>query len=152
MIRCHSATTRRLRIYPSTCPCTHALDCHLGGFVNGRSDNIRDTDYSLLKIVTNDAETESILQPVTNKQGYRQQHTSGHPSSWLLALWAELLLWCEGNEQEANKMRQSKQLSENTRWTRKDSTIVVLWRWSMAHLTISIYNVRCNEPQMHHLP
>ena len=62
---------------PSQCPCgkqftvTHALDCHLGGFVNCRHDEIRDVEYSLLKIVTNDVESEPMLQPVINKQGYK---------------------------------------------------------------------------------
>jgi hypothetical protein len=62
---------------PSECPCgktfnvTHAMDCHLGGFVNARHDDIRDAEHSLLKIVCNDVETEPMLQPVVNKLGYK---------------------------------------------------------------------------------
>ena len=61
---------------PSKCPCgqrfdpTHALNCHLGGFVNARHDNIRDLECNLLKTVVNDVECEPNLQPVTNKSGY----------------------------------------------------------------------------------
>ena len=63
---------------PSKCPCgsaftvTHALDCHLGGFVNARHDNIRDVECSLLKSVVHDVEREPPLQPVTNKVGYQK--------------------------------------------------------------------------------
>ena len=62
---------------PSQCPCgkqfnvTHALGCHLGGFVNCRHDEIRDVEFSQLKIVINDVESEPLLQPVINKQGYK---------------------------------------------------------------------------------
>ena len=61
---------------PSECPCgdeftvTHALNCHLGGFVNKRHDNIRDLECSLLKTVVKDVEREAPLQPVINKAGY----------------------------------------------------------------------------------
>ena len=46
------------------------MDCHLGGFINARHDSIRDAEFDLLKIVTHDVETEPMLQPVTNKNGY----------------------------------------------------------------------------------
>ena len=49
---------------------THALNCHLGGFVNARHDNIRDMECSLLKSILNDVECEPKLQPVVNKNGY----------------------------------------------------------------------------------
>ena len=61
---------------PSKCPCgssftvTHALNCHLGGFVNARHDNIRDVECSLLKSVSRDVEREPPLQPVINREGY----------------------------------------------------------------------------------
>ena len=61
---------------PSHCPCgapydiTHALNCHRGGFVNARHDNIRDLECTLLKSVVNDVECEAPLQPVTNKTNY----------------------------------------------------------------------------------
>ena len=63
---------------PSKCPCgssftvTHALNCHLGGFVNARHDNIRDIECSLLKSVLNDVEREPQLHPVINKEGYQR--------------------------------------------------------------------------------
>ena len=61
---------------PSKCPCgsnfdvTHALNCHKGGFVNARHDNIRNVECSLLKSVVRDVECEPSLQPVVNKEGY----------------------------------------------------------------------------------
>ena len=61
---------------PTNCPCganfstQHAMDCHRGGFVNARHDNIRDVECELLKSIVNDVECEPMLQQVTNKQGY----------------------------------------------------------------------------------
>ena len=63
---------------PSRCPCgqsfdvTHALNCHLGGFINARHDIIRDFEFDLLKTVVHDVEKEPTLQPVVNKQGYKK--------------------------------------------------------------------------------
>ena len=63
---------------PSKCPCgstftvTHALNCHLGGFINARHDNIRDVECNLLKSVIHDVEREPSLQPVLNKVGYQR--------------------------------------------------------------------------------
>ena len=63
---------------PSKCPCgssftvTHALNCHLGGFINARHDNVRDVECSLLKSIVHDVEREPSLQPVTNKNGYQR--------------------------------------------------------------------------------
>ena len=63
---------------PSRCPCgsnftiTHALNCHLGGFINARHNNIRDVECSLLKSVVHDVEREPSLQPVVNRNGYQR--------------------------------------------------------------------------------
>ena len=63
---------------PSKCLCgqnfnvTHALNCHLGGFINARHDIIRDFEFDLLKSVVHDVEKEPGLQPVTNKHGYKK--------------------------------------------------------------------------------
>ena len=51
---------------------THALNCHLGGFINARHDIIRDFEFDMLKTVVNDVEKEPTLQPVVNKQGYKK--------------------------------------------------------------------------------
>ena len=65
-----------LKNLPSKCACgapfdiTHALNCHKGGFVNARHDNIRDLEAKLLQSVCHDVETEPLLQKVENKQGY----------------------------------------------------------------------------------
>ena len=62
---------------PSKCVCqanfsvTHALNCHRGGFVNARHDNIRNFECGLLKSIVRDVECEPSLQRVTNKSGYR---------------------------------------------------------------------------------
>ena len=67
---------RPVKNLPSKCPCgqtfstTHALNCHLGGFINARHDIIRDFEYDLLKSVVHDVEKEPGLQPVVNKVGY----------------------------------------------------------------------------------
>ena len=61
---------RELKNLPSHCPCgasfsvTHALNCHLGGFVNARHDSIRDEEAKLLKSVCHDVQTEPMLQPL----------------------------------------------------------------------------------------
>ena len=63
---------------PSKCPCgadfttTHAMNCHRGGFVNARHDNIRNLECELLKSVVQDVECEPMLQPVTNREGYKK--------------------------------------------------------------------------------
>ena len=65
-----------LKNLPSKCPCdatftvNHALNCHRGGFINARHNNIRDFECNLLKIVAHDVEAEPLLQPVTNREGY----------------------------------------------------------------------------------
>ena len=67
---------KQVRNLPTTCACgssfttEHAMNCHLGGFVNARHDNIRDFECGLLKTVGNDVECEPKLQQVTNKEGY----------------------------------------------------------------------------------
>ena len=63
---------------PSECPCgkpfnvTHALNCHLGGFINVRHDTIKDFEFDLLRVVVNDVEKEPTLRPVINKTGYKK--------------------------------------------------------------------------------
>ena len=67
---------RQVKNLPSKCPCgqtytvTHALNCHLGGFVNARHDHIRNMECNLLKSVVQDVECEPLLHPVVNKNGY----------------------------------------------------------------------------------
>ena len=67
---------KQLKNLPSKCPCgavfnvTHALNCHRGGFINARHDQIRDAECQLLKMVVHDVECEPQLQPVVNKDGY----------------------------------------------------------------------------------
>ena len=59
-----------LKNLPSTCPCTkpfnvtHAMNCHRGGFINSRHDNIKNFTAKLLEGVCNDVEVEPHLQPV----------------------------------------------------------------------------------------
>ena len=65
--------SRHIPNLPSLCVCgdsfdiTHAMDCHSGGFVNARHDNIRDFEASLLSQVCIDVETEPHIQPVTTE-------------------------------------------------------------------------------------
>ena len=72
-----------LRNLPTKCPCgsqfttTHALNCHNGGFINARHDNVRDLEARLLKSVCHDVEIEPLLQPVINKQGYKASANLG---------------------------------------------------------------------------
>ena len=69
---------KHVKNLPSKCPCganfnvTHALNCHKGGFINARHDNIRNLECQLLKSVAHDVECEPHLQPVVNKQGYQR--------------------------------------------------------------------------------
>ena len=61
---------KKLKNLPEKCPCTadfnvvHAMNCHRGGFVNARHDNIKNFDAKLLEAVCNDVEVEPHLQPV----------------------------------------------------------------------------------------
>ena len=63
---------------PEKCPCdepytvTHALNCHGGGCVNARHDNIKHFECGLLKSVVRDIECEPMLQPVVNRNGYKK--------------------------------------------------------------------------------
>ena len=72
----------RPKSMPSKCPCgqpfdvTHALNCHRGGFVNARHDNIKNLEAKLLKSVCNDVEVEPQLQPVTFGGFQRSANTS----------------------------------------------------------------------------
>ena len=58
---------------PTQCPCgatydvTHALNCHKGGFIIIRHNEIRDFEANLMKIVCNDVQTEPTLQPLDNE-------------------------------------------------------------------------------------
>ena len=69
---------KQLKNLPTHCPCgatfnvTHALNCHRGGFVNIRHDNIRDFECNLLKSVVHDVESEPNLHPVVNKESYHR--------------------------------------------------------------------------------
>ena len=59
-----------LKNIPSKCACgavfntTHAMNCHRGGFINARHDNIRNFDCKLLQNVCRDVEIEPQLQKV----------------------------------------------------------------------------------------
>ena len=65
---------RKIKGLPSNCPCgqvfnlTHALNCKKSGFVIIRHDEIRNFNASLLKIVCNDVQVESHLQPLNGEQ------------------------------------------------------------------------------------
>ena len=81
---------------PAKCPCdaafttTHAMDCHRGGFVNARHDNIRNLECVLLKSVVQDVEVEPKLQPVVNRAGYRKTailDDDGHPDIRARGFW-----------------------------------------------------------------
>ena len=69
---------RPVKNLPTKCPCdasfsvTHALNCHRGGFVNARHDQIRNFECTLLKSVLHDVECEPHLHPVVNREGYQQ--------------------------------------------------------------------------------
>ena len=59
---------------PSECPCgeeysiNHALNCHRGGFIIIRHNEIRDFEANMLKLVCNDVKVEPELQPLDNEQ------------------------------------------------------------------------------------
>ena len=69
---------KHIKNLPSKCPCgsnfnlTHAINCHRGGFVNARHDNIRNLECHLLKTIAQDVECEPSLQHVVNKEGYQR--------------------------------------------------------------------------------
>ena len=58
-----------LKNLPSICPCTkafnvtHAMNCHKGGFINSRHDNIKNFAAKLLEGLCKDVEVEPHLQP-----------------------------------------------------------------------------------------
>ena len=69
-----------LKNLPSKCPCgktytvCHAMNCHRGGFINIRHNNIRNFESLLLKEVCTDVQIEPLLlQPVND--------TTFHPSA-----------------------------------------------------------------------
>ena len=67
---------------PTNCPCgakfdtTHALNCHKGGFVNARHDNIRDMESKLLQVVCRDVECEPPLQKIEDVRKKTYQKTA----------------------------------------------------------------------------
>ena len=73
---------RPLKNLPSKCPCgmnfdvTHVMNCHRGGFINARHDNVRNFEGRLLKDVCNDVQIEPILQPVNGVQFHRSANTN----------------------------------------------------------------------------
>ena len=58
-----------LKNLPSKCPCTspftitHAMNCHRGGFINIRHNNIRDYEVGILKKFCKYVQVEPPLQP-----------------------------------------------------------------------------------------
>ena len=62
---------------PSKCACgnnfdaTHAMNCHRGGFINARHDNVRNFDAKLLQDVCRDVQLEPLLQPVPEGRQFR---------------------------------------------------------------------------------
>ena len=68
---------KTLKNLPSKCPCgtnfsvTHAMNCHRGGFINIRHNNIRNFEAHLLKEVCNDVQIEPPLQPVNGVNFHR---------------------------------------------------------------------------------
>ena len=73
---------KRLKNLPAKCPCgadyniTHALNCHKGGFINARHDNIRNMEAKLLKEVCTDVEIEPHLHPVNGGTFHSSANTS----------------------------------------------------------------------------
>ena len=73
---------KNLKSLPSKCVCsanftvTHAMNCHRGGFINARHDNVRDFEKQLLEQVCRDVEVEPRLQPVIGHQFNRSVNTS----------------------------------------------------------------------------
>ena len=66
-----------LKNLPSKCPCgmvftvTHAMNCHRGGFINVRHNNMRNFEAHLLKEVCNDVKIEPALQHVNGTKFHR---------------------------------------------------------------------------------
>ena len=50
---------------------THAMNCHRGGFINVRHNNIRNFEAHLLKEVCSDVQIEPPLQPVNGTKFHR---------------------------------------------------------------------------------
>ena len=67
---------KQLKNLPALCPCnqkftvTHALNCHKGGFINARHNNVRDLEAHMMKRICNDVEIEPPLQPVNNPTNF----------------------------------------------------------------------------------
>ena len=65
----HLRYDKPMKNLPSKCPCgktftvTHAMNCHRGGFINVRHNNIRNFEALLLKQTCNDVQIEPPLQP-----------------------------------------------------------------------------------------
>ena len=71
-----------LKNLPSKCPCgapyniNHAMNCHKGGFVIARHDNVKRFEANLLKQVCNDVQLEPPLQPTTGFSFRRSANTN----------------------------------------------------------------------------
>ena len=71
-----------LKNLPTKCPCgttfslTHAMNCHRGGFINARHDNVRNFEGNLLKQICNDVQLEPPLQPTNGFTFHRSANTN----------------------------------------------------------------------------
>ena len=52
------------------------MNCHRGGFINARHNNVRNFEGRLLKDVCNDVQIEPTLQPVNGVQFHRSTNTN----------------------------------------------------------------------------
>ena len=72
---------KTLKNLPAKCACgatydiTHAMNCHRGGFINARHDNVRNFEANLLKQVCNDVQIEPSLQSTTGFGFHRSANT-----------------------------------------------------------------------------
>ena len=72
----------QIKNLPEKCPCgqkfdkTHALNCHLGSFVNARHDIIRNMECKLLQVVCRDVECEAPLQKIDEETKKTYQKTA----------------------------------------------------------------------------
>ena len=117
------------------------MNCHRGGFINVRHDNIRNFDCKLLENVCNDVELEPQLQKVEGGTFAKTANTSDEArldirarGFWRSGQNAFFDIRVTNADCESQKGKSVKSILKNMRQKRNGIIICGLWKLNMVRL------------------